>query len=52
MCSDGVRYTKAHLKPNLVRDMKGNKTGFYRPISNLRKTRGSVGPLNGIRSIW
>ena len=52
VCSDGVRYAKAYLELKLVRDVKGSKKGFYRHISNLRKTRGSVGLLNGTHSIW
>lgn len=51
MCSDGVRYTKAHLKLNAVRDMKSDKKGFYRYINNFRKNRGSMGLLNGMHSI-
>lgn len=33
-----------------MRDTKGNIKGFYRHISNLRKTRSSVGLLNGLYS--
>lgn len=47
--SNGVRYIKAHLKLNPVRDKKGKMKGFYRQISSLRKIRGSV-LLNGLCS--
>lgn len=50
VCSNGVRYIKAHLKLNPVRDTKGNIKGFYRHISNLKKIRGSVGLLIGLYS--
>lgn len=31
---DGTRKPKAHLQLNLVRDMKGNKRGFYKYLSS------------------
>lgn len=50
VCSNGVRYIKAHLKLNPERDTKGNLKSFYRHISNLRKIRGSMGLLNRLYS--
>jgi len=34
-----VREAKANLELNLVRDVKGNKKGFYKYINSKRKTR-------------
>lgn len=45
MCKDEVKKTKAHLEFNLVRDMKGNKKGFYRCISSKIKAMENAGPL-------
>jgi len=35
---DVVREAKPHLELNLLRDVKGNKKGFYKYISSKRKT--------------
>ncbi|KFQ76045.1 hypothetical protein N337_12204, partial [Phoenicopterus ruber ruber] len=40
-----VRKAKALIELNLARDIKGNKKSFYRYISDKRKTRENVGPL-------
>lgn len=40
-----VRNAKANPELNLVRDMQGNKKGFYKYISSTRKTRKNVVPL-------
>ena len=40
-----VRKAKALIELNLARDVKGNKKNFYRYISDKRKTRENVGPL-------
>lgn len=40
-----MRKAKASLEFNLVRDVKDNKKGFYRCVSNERKTRENTGPL-------
>ncbi|KFW77528.1 hypothetical protein N336_11811, partial [Phalacrocorax carbo] len=42
---DQVRKAKALLEIKLARDVKGNKKSFYRCISDKRKTRENVGPL-------
>ncbi|GAB0206451.1 mitochondrial enolase superfamily member 1 [Grus japonensis] len=42
---DQVRKTKALIELNLARDVKGNKKSFYRHISDKRKTRENVSPL-------
>lgn len=34
-----IKKAKAHLKSNLVRDMKGNKKGFQRPTNSRRTHR-------------
>ena len=49
---DGIRKTKTYPDLNLVKDMKGNKEGFHRYISNKRKTREDGGSLlNGARDL-
>lgn len=45
VCKDEVKKTKAHLEFNLVRDVKGNKKGFYRCISSKIKAMENAGPL-------
>lgn len=40
-----IRNAKANPELNLVRDMQGNKKGFYKYISSTRKTRKNVVPL-------
>ncbi|GAB0204905.1 mitochondrial enolase superfamily member 1 [Grus japonensis] len=42
---DQVRKAKVLIEINLARDIKGNKKSFYRYVSNKRKTRENVGPL-------
>ncbi|GAB0176056.1 hypothetical protein GRJ2_000070800 [Grus japonensis] len=42
---DQVRKAKALIELNLARDVKGNKKSFYRYVSDKRKTRKNVGPL-------
>ena len=39
LCRDGVRKAKAQLDMNLTRDMKNNKKGFYRCVSQKRKVK-------------
>ncbi|KFR07567.1 hypothetical protein Y956_13278, partial [Nipponia nippon] len=45
LCKDGIRKAKAQLEPNLARDAKNNKKGFYRHINQKRKVKESVPPL-------
>lgn len=45
VCRDGVRKAKANLEFSLVRNVKGNKNGFYKYISRKRKIRENVGLL-------
>ncbi|GAB0178660.1 hypothetical protein GRJ2_000331300 [Grus japonensis] len=40
-----VRKAKALIELNLARDVKGNKKSFYRYVSEKRRTRENVGPL-------
>ncbi|GAB0181734.1 mitochondrial enolase superfamily member 1 [Grus japonensis] len=40
-----VRKAKALIELNLSRDIKGNKKSFYRYVSDKRKTREDMGPL-------
>ncbi|KFQ43546.1 hypothetical protein N333_06642, partial [Nestor notabilis] len=40
-----VRKAKAQLELNLARDVKNNRKGFYRYVTNKRQTRDNVGPL-------
>ncbi|GAB0188293.1 mitochondrial enolase superfamily member 1 [Grus japonensis] len=42
---DQVRKAKALIELNLARDIKGNKKSFYRYVSDKRKMRENVGPL-------
>lgn len=43
-----VRRANDHVELNLARDVKDNKNGFSKRISNKKKTRENVGPwLNG-----
>lgn len=39
LCRDGVRKTKAQRELNLVMDVKNNKKGFYRYVTQKRKVR-------------
>ncbi|KFV19046.1 hypothetical protein N340_08358, partial [Tauraco erythrolophus] len=42
---DQVRKAKALIQFNLARDIKGNKKSFYRYVSDKRRIRENVGPL-------
>ncbi|GAB0209810.1 mitochondrial enolase superfamily member 1 [Grus japonensis] len=42
---DQVRKAKALIELNLARDVKDNKKSFYRYVSEKRRTRENVGPL-------
>ncbi|GAB0178212.1 mitochondrial enolase superfamily member 1 [Grus japonensis] len=42
---DQVRKAKALIELNLARDVKDNKKSFYRYVSDKRRTRENVGPL-------
>jgi len=42
---DQGRKAKALIELNLARDVKGNKKSFYRYISDKRKVRDNMGPL-------
>lgn len=50
---EGIRFRKqVHLEPNLVRDIKTNKKGFYRYISSKGRTKKNTDPmLNGVRGL-
>lgn len=48
---NGVRKTRTYPDLNMVRDMKDNKEGLYRYISNNKKTREDVSLLNGSRDL-
>ncbi|CAM4715659.1 unnamed protein product, partial [Lepidochelys kempii] len=40
-----IRKAKSHLELQLARDVKSNKKGFFRYVSNKKKVKESVGPL-------
>lgn len=42
---DRVRKAPAQLELSLARDVKDNKKGFHRYVTNKRKARDEVGPL-------
>ncbi|GAB0177476.1 hypothetical protein GRJ2_000212900 [Grus japonensis] len=42
---DQVRKAKAYTELNLAKDVKDNKKSFYRYVSDKRRTRENVGPL-------
>ncbi|XP_073186763.1 uncharacterized protein [Lepidochelys kempii] len=44
-CRSDIRKAKSHLELQLARDVKSNKKGFFRYVSNKKKVKGSVGPL-------
>jgi len=44
-CSDVTRNAKVHLELKVARDVKDNKKGFCKYITNKRKTRENVGLL-------
>ncbi|CAM5163476.1 unnamed protein product [Eretmochelys imbricata] len=44
-CRSEIRKAKSHLELQLARDVKSNKKGFFRYVSNKKKAKESVGPL-------
>ncbi|CAM5140018.1 unnamed protein product [Natator depressus] len=44
-CRSEIRKAKSHLELQLARDVKSNKKGFFRHVSNKKKVKESVGPL-------
>ncbi|CAM5143904.1 unnamed protein product [Eretmochelys imbricata] len=44
-CRREIRKAKSHLELQLARDVKSNKKGFFRYVSNKKKVKESVGPL-------
>ncbi|CAM5078437.1 unnamed protein product [Natator depressus] len=44
-CRSEIREAKSHLELQLARDVKSNKKGFFRYVSNKKKVKESVGPL-------
>ncbi|CAM5108800.1 unnamed protein product [Eretmochelys imbricata] len=44
-CRSEIRKAKSHLELQLARDVKSNKKGFFRYVSNKKKVRESVGLL-------
>jgi len=44
LCRDGLRKAKVQLGLDLARDVKNNKKGFYRYVSQKRKVKESVPP--------
>ncbi|CAM5155924.1 unnamed protein product [Natator depressus] len=44
-CRSEIRKAKSHLVLQLARDIKSNKKGFFRYVSNKKKVKESVGPL-------
>ncbi|CAM5145543.1 unnamed protein product [Natator depressus] len=44
-CRSKIRKAKSHLELQLARDVKSNKKGFFRYVSNKKKVKKSVGPL-------
>ncbi|XP_065421532.1 uncharacterized protein LOC101931368 isoform X1 [Chrysemys picta bellii] len=44
-CRSENRKAKSHLELQLARDVKSNKKGFFRYVSNKKKVKESVGPL-------
>ena len=48
VCRDGIWKAKAQLKLELVRDVKGNKKGFFRYVGSKREAKENVVPqVNG-----
>ncbi|CAM4334724.1 unnamed protein product [Caretta caretta] len=43
-CRSEIRKAKSHLELQLARDVKSNKKGFFRYVSNKKKVKESVGP--------
>ncbi|CAM4580634.1 unnamed protein product [Caretta caretta] len=44
-CRSEIRKAKSHLELQLARDVKSNKKGFFRYVSNKKKVKESVDPL-------
>ncbi|CAM5165610.1 unnamed protein product, partial [Eretmochelys imbricata] len=44
-CRSEIGKAKSHLELQLARDVKSNKKGFFRYVSNKKKVKESVGPL-------
>ncbi|CAM5168179.1 unnamed protein product [Natator depressus] len=44
-CRSEIRKAKSHLELQLARDVKSNKKGFFRYVSNEKKVKESVGSL-------
>ncbi|CAM5131267.1 unnamed protein product [Natator depressus] len=44
-CRSDIRKAKSHLELQLARDVKSNKKGFFRYVSNKKKVKESVGPF-------
>ncbi|CAM5082368.1 unnamed protein product [Natator depressus] len=44
-CRSEIRKAKSHLELQLARDVKSNKKGFFKYVSNKKKVKESVGPL-------
>ncbi|CAM4712535.1 unnamed protein product [Lepidochelys kempii] len=44
-CRSEIRNAKSHLELQLARDVKSNKKGFFRYVSNKKKVKESVDPL-------
>ncbi|CAM5091337.1 unnamed protein product, partial [Natator depressus] len=44
-CRSEIRKAKSYLELQLARDIKSNKKGFFRYVSNKKKVKESVGPL-------
>ncbi|CAM4590592.1 unnamed protein product, partial [Lepidochelys olivacea] len=44
-CRSEIRKAKSHLELQLARDVKSNKKGFFRYVSNKKKVKESVGPF-------
>ncbi|CAM5167636.1 unnamed protein product [Natator depressus] len=44
-CRSEIRKARSHLELQLARDVKSNKKGFFRYVSNKKKVKESVGPL-------
>ena len=42
-CKDATKKAKAHLKLNLLGEVKDNKKGLFNDVNSTRKTRESVG---------
>jgi len=45
LCRDGVRKAKVQLQQNLAKNVKNNKKGFYRYVSQKREVKETVPSL-------